>query len=263
MTEPTEDEPGTIDHPQRPAIPAARTCLGGLLPEAAVGPDAAGAPVFIDPTPQFEDSGDEVALVPDGASPSDSVWRLHWNPDTRKFEGAEEIHMTADPNEDRPRPVAVSARLRRQRLRRLPALGHDPAHRGPGRRLAERRARRLDVRRPRRLRGRRRPRPARPARPADDRRRRGHRPDRRPAARRRRTRPLRATRCRAPTSAPASARRSARSPTGHGRRRRGHRHAVRRHRRHADRRRAARPRPALRRARRRPTPRPTPDRLRP
>ena len=46
--------------------------------------------------------------MPDGASPSDSVWRHHWNPDTRKFEGAEEIHMTADTTEDRPRPVALS-----------------------------------------------------------------------------------------------------------------------------------------------------------
>jgi hypothetical protein len=108
MTEPSDEEPGTIDHPQQAGDPGPRTCLGGLMPEAAAGPDAAGAPVFIDPTPQFEDSGEEVALVPDGASPSDSVWRHHWNPDSRKFEGAEEIHMTADPNEDRPRPVALS-----------------------------------------------------------------------------------------------------------------------------------------------------------
>ena len=108
MTEATDDQPGTIDHPAEAGGSGPHTCLGGLMPEAAVGPDAAGAPVFIDPTPQMEDSGDEVALVPDGASPSDSVWRLHWNSDSRKFEGAEEIHMTADAAEDRPRPVAAT-----------------------------------------------------------------------------------------------------------------------------------------------------------
>ncbi len=108
MTEATDDAPGTIDHPTEAGAPGPRTCLGGLMPEAAVGPDAAGAPVFIDPTPQMKDSGDEVALVPDGASPSNSVWRLHWNSDSRKFEGAEEIHMDADLTEDRPRPVAAT-----------------------------------------------------------------------------------------------------------------------------------------------------------
>ena len=108
MTEATDDAPGTIDHPTEAGAPGPRTCLGGLMPEAAVGPDAAGAPVFIDPTPQMKDSGDEVALVPDGASPSNSVWRLHWNGDSRKFEGAEEIHMDADLHRGRPRPVAAT-----------------------------------------------------------------------------------------------------------------------------------------------------------
>ncbi len=108
MTDATDEKPGTIEHPQQAGGTETRTCLGGLLPHAAVGPDAAGAPVFIDPTPQFEDSGDEIALVPDGAAPSDSVWKLHWNPNTRKFDSGEEIHMTADAGEDRPRPVAVS-----------------------------------------------------------------------------------------------------------------------------------------------------------
>jgi hypothetical protein len=53
MTGATEDQPGTIDHPTEAGGPGPRTCLGGLMPDAAVGPDAAGAPVFIDPTPQM------------------------------------------------------------------------------------------------------------------------------------------------------------------------------------------------------------------
>src|SRR5687767_10357580 len=37
--------PGVIDHPQTPGDnDSNRTCLGGLLPEAATGPDAAGQP---------------------------------------------------------------------------------------------------------------------------------------------------------------------------------------------------------------------------
>ena len=59
MTDPTEDRPGTIEHPQAPGDPGPRTCLGGVLPEAAPGAGAAGAPAFIDPSPQFPDSGDE------------------------------------------------------------------------------------------------------------------------------------------------------------------------------------------------------------
>lgn len=59
---------GTLDHPSSPGEPSsvARTCLGGLLPDAAPGPDAAGRPAFYDPTPEFAGSGDEIALIPDG-----------------------------------------------------------------------------------------------------------------------------------------------------------------------------------------------------
>jgi hypothetical protein len=100
---------GTIDHPQNPGEPGNRTCLGGLLPEAATGPDAAGQPAFIDPSPEFNSSGDEFVLIPDGASPSSDVVRADWNPDTGLFEFRDIIAMNADTTEDRPRPVAVSA----------------------------------------------------------------------------------------------------------------------------------------------------------
>ena len=86
VTEPGEDGPGTIDHPALPGDPGARTCMGGLMPEAGTGPDAAGQPVFVDPTPNLPNSGDEMALVPDGARPSSDVVRLRWNPDTGLFE---------------------------------------------------------------------------------------------------------------------------------------------------------------------------------
>ena len=69
VTEPGEDGAGVIDHPQLPGDPGPRTCLGGLLPEAGTGPDAAGQPAFVDPTPNKPGSGDEMALIPDGACP--------------------------------------------------------------------------------------------------------------------------------------------------------------------------------------------------
>ena len=74
---------GHIEHPQLPGDAGARTCLGGLLPDAGTGPDAAGQPVLVDPTPDWPGSGDEVALIPDGASPSSEVVRAQWNPHTR------------------------------------------------------------------------------------------------------------------------------------------------------------------------------------
>ena len=106
---PSTDGPGVIDHPQHPGEDVDHTCLGGLLPEAATGPDAAGQPAFIDPSPEFESSGDEFVLIPDGAAPSSDVVRADWNPDTGLFEFRDIITMNADTGEDRPRPVAVSA----------------------------------------------------------------------------------------------------------------------------------------------------------
>ena len=109
VTDPSGPALGSIEHPRLPGDGGPRTCLGGLLPNAAPGPDAAGAPALADPTPDLPRNGDLVALIPDGASPSNTVWRAHWNPATELFEDAEEIHMDADPTEpDRPRPTAVS-----------------------------------------------------------------------------------------------------------------------------------------------------------
>ncbi|HEX2160423.1 MAG TPA: Ig-like domain repeat protein [Thermoleophilaceae bacterium] len=112
MTEATDDAPGQIEHPQWPGdTTTTRTCLGGLLPHAAPGPDAAGAPSFHDPSPEFPSSGDEIAYVPDGASPSANVLRLRWDPDTELFsfdaaDPADTIVMDADVVEpDRPRPT--------------------------------------------------------------------------------------------------------------------------------------------------------------
>lgn len=113
VSAPSDRGPGTLDHPSTPGEPAgvARTCLGGLLPDAAPGPDGAGQAAFYDPTPEFAGSGDEIVLIPDGASPSMDVWRAHWNPNTETFEAdpdSDVIAMDADPGEDRPRPTAVS-----------------------------------------------------------------------------------------------------------------------------------------------------------
>ena len=95
---------GRIEHPERPGEPGARTCLGGLLPDAGTGPDAAGQPVLVDPTPDWRNSGDEVALIPDGASPSSEVVRAQWNPHTQKFEYRDSITMSGA----RGRPTSLS-----------------------------------------------------------------------------------------------------------------------------------------------------------
>src|SRR5215213_977264 len=46
VSDPTDDGPGRIEHPERPGQPGLRTCLGGLLPDAQPGADASGAPAF-------------------------------------------------------------------------------------------------------------------------------------------------------------------------------------------------------------------------
>jgi hypothetical protein len=104
VTEPTDDGPGTIEHPVRAGDTATPTCLGGLLPGAGTGPDAAGQPAFVDPSPESPDSGDELALIPDGASASSDVVRAQWNPDTGLFEFKDVVTMVGD----RTRPVAAS-----------------------------------------------------------------------------------------------------------------------------------------------------------
>ena len=100
----TDDGPGQIEHPQRAGAPGARTCLGGLLPDAGPGPDAAGQPVLVDPTPDRKGNGDELALIPDGASPSSDVVRARWNPNTKLFAFQDTITMSGA----RGRPTALA-----------------------------------------------------------------------------------------------------------------------------------------------------------
>jgi hypothetical protein len=112
LTPPTADGPGTIEHPQTASdTTTERTCLGGLLPNAAAGPDAAQAASFLDPSPEFRGSGDEVVFIPDRAAPSAEVYRAHWNADSEKFELDLDAHpedaiaMNADPaRPERTRP---------------------------------------------------------------------------------------------------------------------------------------------------------------
>ncbi len=104
VSEPDDDGAGRIEHPDRAGAPGLRTCLGGLLPDAFQGPDAAGAPTLYDPSPEYANSGDELALIPDGASPSSEVVRAKWNRDTGRFEYMDTISM----NGDRGRPTATS-----------------------------------------------------------------------------------------------------------------------------------------------------------
>ena len=104
VTAVTDEGPGHVEHPQTPGAAGPRTCLGGLLPEAGTGPDAAGQPTFVDPTPAHNGSGDEVVLIPDGASASSELVRVDWNPDTQLFEYRDTISTIGA----RTRPVASS-----------------------------------------------------------------------------------------------------------------------------------------------------------
>ena len=104
VTDGGDDGPGHIEHPEHPGSLDLRTCLGGLLPNAGPGPDAAGQPTFYDPSPEFPNSGDELAFVPDGASPSSEVVRAKWNPATKRFAFLDTVTMQAD----RGRPVATT-----------------------------------------------------------------------------------------------------------------------------------------------------------
>ena len=122
----TEDGPGRIDHPSVPGEGGPRTCLGGLLPEAGTGADAAGQPALVDPTPAQPGNGDEMALIPDGAAPSSEIHRARWNPASGLFEPVDTVSMIGA----RIRPTAVAAGPERRGVRHLPEVGHDPAHRG-------------------------------------------------------------------------------------------------------------------------------------
>ena len=113
VSKPTFDGAGHIEHPQIPGEGGPNTCLGGLLPEAREGADAAGQPVLLDPTPRNPGSGDEVAIVPDGARPSSELWRAQWNPGSKRFDPLDTIAGPLDADADTARPTAV-------------ALGPDP-----------------------------------------------------------------------------------------------------------------------------------------
>jgi hypothetical protein len=107
ILDPSASSVGRIEHPQFPGDPVSRTCLGGLLAGAGAGPDAAGAPSFLDPTPAEPGSGDEVAFIPDGASPSSDIVRVQWNPAKGLFEFEDTI-STISPDGRGTRPTASS-----------------------------------------------------------------------------------------------------------------------------------------------------------
>ncbi len=107
VTDATSSAPGYIEHAQFPGDTAhgGPTCLGGLLPGAGTGPDAAsGAVLYTNPT-----TGEHFAFIGDGAAPSAEVVRAKWNTDTRTFDFDGTVEMNADPARPaRSRPNSVS-----------------------------------------------------------------------------------------------------------------------------------------------------------
>jgi hypothetical protein len=84
----------------------ADTCLGGAL-AARPGPEAAGTPALHDPTPAAPNSGDELVYVPEGATGSNRVMRLAWNPATSRFRLKDSIALVSGLDADL-RPTIAS-----------------------------------------------------------------------------------------------------------------------------------------------------------
>src|SRR4051794_11423 len=107
VTDATSSGPGHIEHAQFPGDTrhGGPTCLGGLLPGAGPGPDAAsGAVFYANPA-----TDEKFAFIGDGASPSAEVVRAKWNPDTHAFDFDGTVEMNADPERStRSRPNSVS-----------------------------------------------------------------------------------------------------------------------------------------------------------
>lgn len=82
---------GRIEHPLTATDPAAKTCLGGTLPDRGKGPALAASPALLDPTPNSPGSGDELVFIPDAAAGSAELIRAKWNPATGKFEYLDQL----------------------------------------------------------------------------------------------------------------------------------------------------------------------------
>jgi hypothetical protein len=89
-----------------PGALEADTCLGGAL-AARPGPEAAGTPALHDPTPAAPNSGDELVYVPEGATGSNRVMRLAWNPATSRFRLNDSIALVSGLDADL-RPTIAS-----------------------------------------------------------------------------------------------------------------------------------------------------------
>jgi hypothetical protein len=107
VTDATSSGPGHIEHAQFPGDTrhGGPTCLGGLLPGAGPGPDAAsGAVFYANPA-----TDEKFAFIGDGSAPSAEVVRAKWNPDTHAFDFDGTVDMNADPERStRSRPNSVS-----------------------------------------------------------------------------------------------------------------------------------------------------------
>ncbi|HJZ61633.1 MAG TPA: hypothetical protein VKD47_05665, partial [Miltoncostaeaceae bacterium] len=101
---------GVVENPHSPPIAGdpAPTCLGGLGLRTAA-PAAAGQPVFLDPTPQSPGSGDELALIPDGAANGTGLVRARWNPATGLFDLQDEIPLASGGIANRATAVSLGA----------------------------------------------------------------------------------------------------------------------------------------------------------
>ena len=113
---PTLEGRGRIVHPSCQRHSEERTCLGGMLPNAREGADAAGSPALVDPTPgKARKRCDEVVLVPDGADQKRRRCGARSGTEHERFEPARQVRRPARrPGErGRARPARRSAPTQR------------------------------------------------------------------------------------------------------------------------------------------------------
>ena len=85
VSAPTLEGAGRIVHPELPSGTEAHL-PGRPAAQRPRGRGRGRLAALVDPTPGKPGSGDEVVLVPDGATKQKTLWRAQWNKRTKRFD---------------------------------------------------------------------------------------------------------------------------------------------------------------------------------